>query len=1177
MNASQNNPQSDGQQDDGNAIRYERRILDALPTGTLITRISDGTILFANQAIGQLLGIPEAATVLGQPVPNFYWDPAERQVLLGRFRAEGSLKNYELRVRRADESMFWASISLSLFNFEGETALLSTIVDITERKQAEQTVRDSEQRFRTVADFTHSWEYWLGPDGRFLYVSPACERISGYAAEEFERDPKLLSKIIHPDDHAAWDEHIRVHHTERNEQSAELDMRILTREGETRWIGHVCQAVHDNDGIWQGRRASNRDITELKRAEQTLRDTDVIYSAVVTQANDGVVIIQDNVLQFTNKSMGDMLGYALPEMENTPFVNYVVSENKPLVINRIKAHLAGENVPPRYEIGLKHKDGTTVFTELSAGVKEYRGKPAYVAMIRDISKRKQTEEALRESEQRFRQFIEATTDGLVFHEQDQIVIANPAAFRMFGLSEDSALLGKNLLEFIASESREIVLKQMSIKSEMPYDAKYIPTYDDASSIVIESVEDKDYHEILCIRKDGSTFPAEISTYTYRIGDHTIHATSLRDITERLQAEQTIRDNEQLFRTIANFTYDWEYWLTPDGKFTYVSPSCERISGYSPEEFENDPNLFAKLITPEDHEAWEEHIRAYHGAHNFEIGELNFRITTHAGDQRWIAHVCQVVHDKQGVWQGRRASNRDITERKRLESEVQATFERRGFQVQISTEISQEIASASELSDLFARVVTLTKERLGYYHTQILRYDPAQDAVVLISGYGETGQKMLAGGHKLPMGSGLIGTAASSGQTILRPALAEDPDWQPNPLLPDTQGEIAVPIKLGAQVLGVLDVQSDQAGALTDDDRLLLEGLCGQIAVAIEQTRLRQEMAERLEEVNRLYQSMSHEGWKTYRATADLPAGFMFDQAVTSQVHDEDVLTDELFANIPMKVLGGEVVGTLTVANDPLHPTSAEDRAFLQQVSEQIALALESARLTAQTQSALAQSENLFAASRELTQAADLQELVTSIVKTLNVPVVNRAMLGSVNYSSADEVQNVTVIANWWNGNGHKPFPIGTLFTLETLHVLSFFLSPSPVFINDSFNDERVDASTLEVAKQQNTRAATALPLHLGTRQIGILLLEAESPHNFTQDEIRLFSALAPQIATVLENRRQYERAQKQAEREGMLNIISQKIQGATTVEAVLQIAARELGHALGAPMTIAQLGMKDKK
>jgi len=108
------------------------------------------------------------------------------------------------------------------------------------------------------------------------------------------------------------------------------------------------------------------------------------------------------------------------------------------------------------------------------------------------------------------------------------------------------------------------------------------------------------------------------------------------------------------------------------------------------------------------------------------------------------------------------------------------------------------------------------------------------------------------------------------------------------------------------------------------------------------------------------------------------------------------------------------------------------------------------------------------------------------------------------------------------------------------------------------------------------RAMVGLPLFLGSRQLGTLILESEEVHNFSQEDIRLFTALAPQIATILENRRQYEQAQRQAERESMLNTIGQKIQSATTVDAVLQIAARELGRALDAPLTIAQLGVGTK-
>jgi PAS domain-containing protein len=105
----------------------------------------------------------------------------------------------------------------------------------------------------------------------------------------------------------------------------------------------------------------------------------------------------------------------------------------------------------------------------------------------------------------------------------------------------------------------------------------------------------------------------------------------------------------------------------------------------------------------------------------------------------------------------------IIERKRLEEQAQASLTRRGAQVQTSTEVAQEIASATDLDELFKRVVTLIKERFDYYHAQIFRYDPAQDAVVLVTGYGEVGNTMLKAGHTLPMGRGVVGTAAATGK------------------------------------------------------------------------------------------------------------------------------------------------------------------------------------------------------------------------------------------------------------------------------------------------------------------------------------------------------------------------------------------------------------------------------
>jgi PAS domain S-box-containing protein len=140
--------------------------------------------------------------------------------------------------------------------------------DITDHKLAEDKLRESEESFRTVADFAYDWEYWLGEDYRLVYISPSCERITGYRREDFENDPSLLQKIVHPDDRLKYEAHI----TEEfdNQEPISLDFRVVTADGRERWVAHTCQRVFAEDGRPRGRRVSNRDITDRKQAEQAL-------------------------------------------------------------------------------------------------------------------------------------------------------------------------------------------------------------------------------------------------------------------------------------------------------------------------------------------------------------------------------------------------------------------------------------------------------------------------------------------------------------------------------------------------------------------------------------------------------------------------------------------------------------------------------------------------------------------------------------------------------------------------------------------------------------------------------------------------------------------------------------------------------------------------------------------
>jgi PAS domain S-box-containing protein len=151
------------------------------------------------------------------------------------------------------------------------SGVVEYVRDVTERVNAEHALLESEQRFRTVADFTYDWEYWIAPDRIFLYVSPSCERITGYAADEFIKDVELLEKIVHPDDRSLVSKHLKKDLSSKDVTS--FDFRILTRAGEERCIGHICQPVYDDEGQLLGRRSTNQDITDRKRAEGTLRET----------------------------------------------------------------------------------------------------------------------------------------------------------------------------------------------------------------------------------------------------------------------------------------------------------------------------------------------------------------------------------------------------------------------------------------------------------------------------------------------------------------------------------------------------------------------------------------------------------------------------------------------------------------------------------------------------------------------------------------------------------------------------------------------------------------------------------------------------------------------------------------------------------------------------------------
>lgn len=314
------------------------------------------------------------------------------------------------------------------------------------------------------------------------------------------------------------------------------------------------------------------------------------------------------------------------------------------------------------------------------------------------------------------------------------------------------------------------------------------------------------------------------------------------------------------------------------------------------------------------------------------------------------------------------------------------LEQQNLEIQVAAEIARDISTFRDPQDLLDTAVDLIVRRFGYYHAGIFLLDDLKQYAILRAASGPTSVDMLTGMHKLRVGEvGIVGNVAQTGVSRVALDVELDRNYYKNPLLPETRTEIAIPIKISHDVIGVLDVQSNIPGTFNESELHVLEILSDLLAVAIQNADLIQEAEGNLNELENLYSVLSKDSWRKIEQSEGFK-GYQYDQSGTSPLTlssyeemDNGQQPGESIA-IPLTIRD-QKIGTMTVWSGT-GGFLPDDINFLNEVSIRISQAMESARLFNEIQRRAENEKRVRQVSTHMRETLDIESVLRTAVEDI---------------------------------------------------------------------------------------------------------------------------------------------------------------------------------------------------
>ena len=363
------------------------------------------------------------------------------------------------------------------------------------------------------------------------------------------------------------------------------------------------------------------------------------YRVITEFANDCILVIQNGKMVFRNPACCYLMGGPLTDSATRDFLDIMAPEDRKTVLKDYNTLLEGGHAPNPHTARIRGADGEQRFVEIASSLIQYRNRPAVLAIMRDMTKRKRAEEALRGSEERFRLLSEASFEGIVIHDKGEILDANQSLAKIFGYELDE-IIGMNVLELAAPECRDVVKNNVLSGFEEAYEA-------------------------IGVRKDGSTFPGELRGRQIEYKGNKVRITAARDLSGQKKAEEALRESEEKYKTILESIEDGYYEVDIAGNFMFFNDSLCQIFGYTKDEL-----LDMNYRKNTDKEAADRLYQVFNSV--YRTGKPSkgseYKIFGKDDSTRYVEISASLLRDAEGKNVGFRGITRDVTERKIAEQE-----------------------------------------------------------------------------------------------------------------------------------------------------------------------------------------------------------------------------------------------------------------------------------------------------------------------------------------------------------------------------------------------------------------------------------------------------------------------------------------------------------------------------